>query len=665
MTLDGHARAVNFVDFSPDSTRLASASKDKSVKLWDTTTGACIATLWGHEDPVLFVKFSPNMAYFASSSHDTIKIWDPITYDCITTIAGQASSIESIQFSPDSGRLASISPLAVSFWGVPNGTLLGTQEYEGTHAGLSPDFTCLAHFSKDEKILLTNISTGDSKKIFDYRSDDLKFLMFSPDSKQLSFGGPFFYNSKVEIWDTSNDSHISVSIDQGFQAVNFSPDSAKIAVTSRAKGLLLYDVKTGTCVTAFDISSSFTYQLAFSPDSTRLATVWLGIYVQLWDISQFDANSVYKGQTEELGANEIWRSSVLSNSSDRLMYYSFDTLSLWDAATSDCISTLVNQPRIQSALFSPDSSYIAISYIDGTINLWDSTITTLLDTFHCHGSVMGFSANSTSLAFAAAQNSINVWDIPKSSYSMTLGLPESFNIESLALSQDSAYLASLSSRETGYVHIWSTAERECITEIAINAGKQPQMIKFSPDSRLVAAAFGDGAIRLCDVATGTITLTLNGHMENKSIIYLTFSPDLNFLASAGTDQGIKLWDLATGKCVSSIECYTGRPYIDFDSTKPILRTHYGPFTIDDLLSAPENLHAQSEFQVGPRGFGLSKTAEWITWNSKKIVRIPQIYLPRISAVSSSFLYIATDSGRVIFLKLQDPRSSSVAGPASP
>ena len=48
-TLEGHSSRVNSVVFSHDSTRLASASSDETVKIWDATTSTCIATLVGQD----------------------------------------------------------------------------------------------------------------------------------------------------------------------------------------------------------------------------------------------------------------------------------------------------------------------------------------------------------------------------------------------------------------------------------------------------------------------------------------------------------------------------------------------------------------------------------------------------------------------------------------
>ena len=86
-TLEGHSNSVNSVAFSPESTLVASASNDKTVKIWDTATGTCTQTLEGHSSYVNSVAFSPDSTLVASASgDDTVKIWDAATGTCTQTL---------------------------------------------------------------------------------------------------------------------------------------------------------------------------------------------------------------------------------------------------------------------------------------------------------------------------------------------------------------------------------------------------------------------------------------------------------------------------------------------------------------------------------------------------------------------------------------------------
>jgi WD40 repeat protein len=78
--LHGHSDWVWSVTFSFDGSRLASASSDKTVQLWDGATGASIATLEGHSERVLSVTFSSDGSRLASASSDkTVRLWDGAT----------------------------------------------------------------------------------------------------------------------------------------------------------------------------------------------------------------------------------------------------------------------------------------------------------------------------------------------------------------------------------------------------------------------------------------------------------------------------------------------------------------------------------------------------------------------------------------------------------
>jgi WD40 repeat protein len=75
--LEGHTLSVNSVSFSPDGSKLASGSRDNTIKIWDMKTHFVEATLEGHANSVSSVSFSPDGSTIASGSGDrTLKIWD-------------------------------------------------------------------------------------------------------------------------------------------------------------------------------------------------------------------------------------------------------------------------------------------------------------------------------------------------------------------------------------------------------------------------------------------------------------------------------------------------------------------------------------------------------------------------------------------------------------
>ena len=150
-TLEGHTGSVRSVTFSPNGQRLATASIDKTVRIWDTETGILQQTLEGYTDEVLSVTFSPNGQQLTSASDDkTVRIWDTKTGELQQTLEGHTGRVESVTFSPNGQRLAPASKdKTVRIWDAKTSALQQTLEIGTSLVALS--------FSPDEHSLITEL----------------------------------------------------------------------------------------------------------------------------------------------------------------------------------------------------------------------------------------------------------------------------------------------------------------------------------------------------------------------------------------------------------------------------------------------------------------------------------------------------------------------------
>lgn len=106
--MTGHQNVVNDVRFSPDTRFIASASFDKSVKLWDGKTGKFIASLRGHVNSVYQLAWSGDSRLIVSGSADsTLKVWDVKKKKLLNDLPGHADEVYAVDWSTDGQRVAS------------------------------------------------------------------------------------------------------------------------------------------------------------------------------------------------------------------------------------------------------------------------------------------------------------------------------------------------------------------------------------------------------------------------------------------------------------------------------------------------------------------------------------------------------------------------------
>jgi WD40 repeat protein len=193
-----HSNAVTAVAFSPDGKLVASGSDDRTVRLWDATTGTERRVLKGHSDSVTAVTFpldgktavafSPDGKLVASGSDDgTVRLWDATTGTERRVLKGHSNGARAVAFSPD-GKLVAFGSFdcTVRLWdatGTERRVLKGHSHWV-TAVAFSPDGKLVASGSDDRTVRLWDASTGTESHVFTL-DVPLLYLCFSPCGRYL------------------------------------------------------------------------------------------------------------------------------------------------------------------------------------------------------------------------------------------------------------------------------------------------------------------------------------------------------------------------------------------------------------------------------------------------------------------------------------------------
>ncbi|MGE0669015.1 MAG: toll/interleukin-1 receptor domain-containing protein [Sphingomonadales bacterium] len=528
--------AIDEIRYSPDSTRIAAASSDGVVCVWDVASGHRLLVINVPREKVgtAHLAFSPDGKLLAATGEDSpAHIWDATSGAMRVTLHAPMGA-GYIEFSPD-GRL-----------------VVTTQATEGVAR-------------------LWDTASGASIGVFpQHASGEAKF---SPDGTRLVTAST---DETAALWDVRTRKMIAELPHRGVvTTVSFSPNGETVLTTSYDGVAALWDGHTGALIVELHGHAGRIQSGVFSADGGRVLTASLDHTARLWDAGTGVEIGVLRGHEDE-----VYDGAFSPNGNEIVTVGALGQIRLWTAPLGRDVSRLQTDQLLTSASLSPDGRRLVSSSDDGALTLWNADSGAKLrqfarlegagslafvgrDTIYAGASdgIHMFRAGDGSpegaIAFSAADLVAYALDGSRVLVSngegavIVFAAPSGRKISAIRMPEPEVVAANFSpdgervvtSTKHGSISLWDATTGRKTADLESDHGLG-YSAKFSPDGKRIVTAMGDGVVVVWDLQ-GRQVGQLRGHQER--VLDATFSPDGKSIATASMDRTVRIWDGASGR----------------------------------------------------------------------------------------------------------------------
>jgi WD40 repeat protein len=285
LALQGHKGTVYAVAWDPAGRRLASASQDETVRLWEEGTGKELAVLQGHESDVADVTWDPTGTRLASASMDgTVRLWDGATGKQLSVLQRHDAGVIAVAWDLTGRWLASASmDKTVRVWsgdtGKEQSVLRGHEGFVLAVAWGSSGR--LASVSDDKTVRVWNAEKGQALLTLRGHTEGVVAVAWGPGGRRIVSGS---LDKTARVWDgeTGKELLTLTGHEGAVRAVAWAPTGRYLASASVDGTIRIWDGETGQLQSILGRSKSMVFGVAWHPRGHRLASASEDGVVRVW-----------------------------------------------------------------------------------------------------------------------------------------------------------------------------------------------------------------------------------------------------------------------------------------------------------------------------------------------------------------------------------------------
>ena len=282
--LPGHADWIQAVAFAPQGHRLASASNDRTIRVWDVDAERSIAVL-KQQYPTNAIAFGPDSRTLASVGTDGgVHLWDIGNASSVGRLDTSGYPLFSVVYAPDGNSLAAAGKdRSIYLWNLRNGDRRVLEGHDGTVNALAfrADGKHLVSAGADRTIRIWDLTKNAEVASLVGHKNTILTLAVSPDGRWLASGDA---GNTIRLWDLSLRAHMSTLTDvsQAVLSLAFAPDGSWIAAGSADRTVYVFDVKSGRLMQTLKGHEDQVQSVAVSRDGLILASGGRDHVLRIW-----------------------------------------------------------------------------------------------------------------------------------------------------------------------------------------------------------------------------------------------------------------------------------------------------------------------------------------------------------------------------------------------